>query len=294
MKTGADKLLAIISPVRDEAETLRCTIASVLAQSRRPDFWILIDDGSSDATRRIMEEAASEHAFISVMGALDRGQRLPGPGVVAAFGMGMRRLDDAAWDFVGKLDGDVELPCDYYERLIVAFEDEPELGIVSGVCVTPHRGGYRTEGNAPFHTRGPCKVYRRACYEEIGGMASMLGWDGLDGYAARLKGWKTYSLPELKVIHFRPTHAIEGRLGGAMRAGRGAYNLHYRPDYLLARALLQAFKPPFLLGGLGLILGYLKGGFEGSVRLDDRELVAFIRDEQRRRLLRLLARDRKD
>ena len=294
MKTGADRLLAIISPVRDEAETLRCTIASVLAQSQRPDHWILIDDGSSDATRRIMGEAASEHEFISVIGTLDRGQRLPGPGVVAAFEMGMRSLADVPWDFVGKLDGDVELPCDYYERLLAAFEQEPDLGIVSGVCVTPHRGGYRTEANAPFHTRGPCKVYRRACYEEIGGMASMLGWDGLDGYAARLKGWKTYSLPELKVIHFRPTHSIEGRLGGAMRAGRGAYNLRYRPDYLLARALLQALRPPFLLGGLGLILGYLKGGFEGLARLDDRELIVFIRAEQRERLFGIFFRERKD
>ena len=284
MNLVADKFLLVLSPVRDEEDTLTCTIASVLAQSRRPDAWLLIDDGSTDGTRRVMEQAAAEHDFITVAAMLDRGHRQPGPGVVEAFELGLRLAEGQAWDFVGKLDGDVELPCDYYQRILEAFEDDGRLGIASGVCVTPHRGGYRTEANAPFHTRGPCKVYRRACFEAIGGLAPMLGWDGADGYAARSKGWSTKSLSELKVIHFRPTHAADGRLGGAMRAGLGAWNLHYRPDYLLARALLASLRQPYGLGGLGLLVGYAQGLLSGAEGLKDPELLAYIRRQQARRL----------
>jgi len=279
----AETAYALISPVRNEAATIRCTIASVLAQEVRPVLWVILNDGSADETADILDRAARTHDFIRVIELEDRGFRQPGPGVVLAFERGLAELEGVRWEFVGKLDGDVQVPCDYYRKLLDAFAGDRKLGIASGACLAPRGGGWRLEKNISVHTRGPCKVYRRACLEEIGGLVPTLGWDGLDGYMARSKGWKTRTLTDLKVIHFRPTHG-ERRFKGALRDGRGAYFQHYRPGYLLARAAVNLFRPPYLLRGIGLLSGYLAAHLRRDERVDDPELVRYIHAEQKQRL----------
>lgn len=274
----------LISPVRDEAQTIQQTLDSVLAQVVKPVSWMFIDDGSRDETPRILEDAAARHGFIRVLMLGDRGFRQPGPGVVRAFERGLEALKDASWEFVGKLDGDVRLPSDYYQKVLDAFSKDPRLGIASGACLVPRGKGWRLEKNIPVHTRGPCKVYRRTCLEEIGGLWPTLGWDGLDGFMARMKGWRTRTLPGLEVFHLRPTHGKKG-FRGALQDGRGSYYQHYLPSYLLARAALNLFRPPYVLRGIGLVLGYLGAHLRRPERIEDPELVRFIHDEQRRRLL---------
>jgi glycosyltransferase involved in cell wall biosynthesis len=279
---------ALVSPVRDEASTVGCTLASVLAQSVRPVCWVIVDDGSRDATRKICENAAAEHDFIRLVHIEDRGYRKPGAGVVHAFQRGLEEIADMPWEFVGKLDGDVEVPCRYYESLLSAFGAEPRLGIASGACLALRGDGYYLEKSAPHHTRGPCKMYRRTCLEEIGGLRPTLGWDGLDGYQARMLGWHTRTLPGLKVLHFRPTLGNRGGLRATLRSGRGPYYMRYRLDYLLIRAGVNLIRPPYLLGTLGLVLGYLEGHLKGAERLEDPELTRYIRREQKQRLVRIL------
>ena len=100
---------------------------------------------------------------------------------------------------------------------------------------------------------------------------------------ARRKGWRTRTLPELKVIHYRPTHG-QNRFKGAMRDGRGAYCQHYRASYLMARAAVNLFRPPYVLRGIGLLAGYLGARLKRTERIDDPDLIRYIHDEQRRRL----------
>ncbi len=274
---------ALISPVRDEAGTIGCTLASVLTQTVRPVRWVILDDGSSDETPKILEEAAAGFDFIRVVRLEDRGFRQTGPGVVRAFSRGIQELNGVDWEFLGKLDGDVQVPCEYYGKLLEAFAEDPRLGIASGACLAPGRRSWRLEKNIPVHTRGPCKVYRRECLREIGGLVPTLGWDGLDGYMARQKGWRTRTLEELKVIHYRPIHGEHG-FKGALRDGRGAYFQHYRASYLLARAAVNLFRRPYGLRGLGLLLGYLGAHLKREERIEDPELVGYIHGEQKRRL----------
>jgi biofilm PGA synthesis N-glycosyltransferase PgaC len=279
----AESSYALISPVRDEEGTLPSTIASVLAQGVLPARWVFVDDGSSDGTAGILKEAALRHGFIRVVRIEDRGFRQTGPGVVRAFLRGIQELEGVDWKFLGKLDGDVQVPSEYYQKVLEAFAGDPGLGIASGACLVPSGRGFRLEKSIAVHTRGPCKVYRRECLEEIGGIRPTLGWDGLDGYMARQKGWRTRTLPGLMVIHLRPTHGEHG-FRGALRDGRGAYCQHYRPSYLLARAALNLFRPPYLLRGIGLLAGYLGAHLRRLERIEDPELIRYIHDEQRRRL----------
>lgn len=280
--------LVVISPVRDEAANFLCTLGSVLAQSKRPARWVVVDDGSGAATKKLLQEASISHDFISLLTLDDRGRRLPGPGVVRAMEAGLDALGGYPWDFLAKLDGDVELPATYYDRILDEFAGDDSLGIASGACMAPAGSSWVVEQNAPFHTRGPCKVWRRECFEQIGGLRPVLGWDGLDGYEARMRGWRTRTLYDLKVLHLRPTHSWEGRFRGAMRSGRGAYNQHFRPDYLLARAFVHLFRKPYVLGGVGIAAGFLAALLGGDKRQLDDELVEYIRREQSARLRRLV------
>jgi biofilm PGA synthesis N-glycosyltransferase PgaC len=283
--------LLVISPVRDEIATLACTAASVLAQSEPPALWLVVDDGSRDGTWELLQELGPRIPFLRSLRLARPGGREPGPAVVRAFQAGLETAD-LACDLVGKLDGDVLLPSGYYATIRRAFAEEPRLGIASGSCLAPRGPAwsvhFRPEPQARFHTRGPCKVWRRSCLEAMGGLRPVLGWDGLDGYAARRLGYATRCLPGLEVLHLRPTHSGDGPLRGGMRAGRGAWHMHYHPAYLLARAVLQGGRPPYLLGGLGLLLGFLASALRGEARELPEELRAHIRREQRDRMLRLL------
>ena len=280
--------LVVISPVRDEADNFPCTLASVLAQSKKPDRWIIVDDGSRDSTRQMLEDVSKRLDFVTLVTLGDRGRRLAGPGVVRAMEAGLEAVGDYPWDFLAKLDGDVELPPCYYQKILEEFAADDKLGIAAGQCISPHTRTWVVERNAPYHTRGPCKVWRRECFEQIGGLRPVLGWDGLDGYEARMKGWHTRTLDELKVLHLRPTHSWEGRFKGAMRSGRGAYNQHYRPEYFAARVLVHMLRRPYLVGALGMAAGFLSAWLTGHERKLDRLLVEHIRQEQAVRLRRLL------
>jgi len=124
----------VVSPVRDEAAYLQRTIDSVVSQTVRPAVWIIVDDGSSDGTAEIAHRAAAEHDWIRVYQRPDRGSRGVGGGVIEAFEEGLRLLDLSEFDYICKLDGDLEFGATYFERLLKKFEADPMLGTASGKC----------------------------------------------------------------------------------------------------------------------------------------------------------------
>ena len=100
----------LISPCRDEAQYLRRTLDSVAAQSVPPALWVVVDDGSTDRTTAILEEYAHRLPYLLVLQRTDRGRREVGPGVIEAFYAGLEtvRLED--FDYLCKLDMDLDLP----------------------------------------------------------------------------------------------------------------------------------------------------------------------------------------
>ena len=82
----------LISPARNEAQYIRRTLDSVLAQTVLPKRWIIIDDGSTDETPEILAEYAAKHDLIEVLAREDRGRRALGGGVVEVFDCGLELL----------------------------------------------------------------------------------------------------------------------------------------------------------------------------------------------------------
>lgn len=277
----------VISPVRDEAEHLQRTIDSVIAQTVRPSMWIIVDDGSTDATPAIATQAAQAHDWIRLHRRSDRGVRKVGGGVVDAFYDGLKQVSLDDYEYVCKLDGDLEFSATYFERLFQKFEEDPRLGSASGkswIRVGPRLVPERTGDD---FSQGQTKLYRVVCFKQIGGFVREVMWDGIDCHRCRMLGWRARSFrdEELRFIHLRPMgSSYRNVFHGRLRWGRGQYFMGTHPLYAMAIAAYRSFERPFLVGGLGILAGYLLALARCMKRYDDPEFRRHLRHWQLKRL----------
>jgi biofilm PGA synthesis N-glycosyltransferase PgaC len=274
----------IVTPVRNEEKYLPFTIHSVCAQTVQPAKWVVVDDGSTDATGRILAEAAEAWPWITPVTRADRGRREAGGGVMEAFYDGVARLDGTPFDFIVKLDGDLTFAPTYFETLLRRFEEEPKLGIGGGTICHRENGALKPEPCPRFHVRGATKVYRRACWDQLGPLVRAPGWDTLDEVKASMLGWETRTFEDLPLEHHRITGSAEGLLKGLAKNGRGSYICGYHPMYVLARAARISLQRPRIIGGLYFLGGYVRCFTNGTRRVDDEPLVRYLRAQQLRRL----------
>lgn len=278
----------VISPVRDEATVIERTARSMLAQTEPPALWLIVDDGSTDGTADIVRRVTRDAGFVRVM-SMDNephsagDDRLKWAAEALAFNAGLRSIADEFYDFIAKLDGDLEFGPDYFSSLLDEFDRDPALGIAGGHCYSVYAGKRSFEWVPESHVRGATKMYRRACFEEIGGIPPVYGWDTIDELRAQMRGWRTRSVP-LAVDHLRPTGSRGGQLRGLARMGRGAYLLGYHPLFLLARAGKTAFVPPYVAGALAFLYGYCAALIERPALSADAETVSYLRAQQIGRL----------
>jgi biofilm PGA synthesis N-glycosyltransferase PgaC len=275
----------LISPCRDQAQYLRRTLDSVAAQSVRPALWVVVDDGSTDTTPDILEEYARRLPYLRVVRRTDRGRREVGPGVIEAFyaGLGTVRLED--FDYLCKLDMDVDLPTRYFELLIQRMGSDPRVGTTSGKpwFVLPQSGELVPEICGDEMSVGMTKFYRVACFKEIGGFVRQVMWDGIDCHRARMLGWiaESVDLEPLGFVHLRPQGASQkGIWTGRLRAGFGQYFMGTSPFYYLAVTLYRLPIHPVLIGSVAMLWGYLSSWLKGLPRYDDLEFRHFLQSYQ--------------
>lgn len=275
----------LISPCRDEARYLRRTLDSVAAQSVPPSLWIVVDDGSTDETPGILADYARQLPYLRVIRRHDRGHRQVGRGVIEAFYAGLEtvRLED--FDYLCKLDMDLDLPVRYFEQLIERMEGDPRVGTTSGKpwFVHPKTGTLVPEVCGDEMSVGMTKFYRVACFKQIGGFVRQVMWDGIDCHRARMLGWIAESLDDepIRFVHLRPQGASQkGVWTGRIRAGFGQYFMGTSPIYYLAAAIYRLPSHPVLLGSVAMLWGYFRSWFQGLPRYDDPEFRRFLRAYQ--------------
>jgi poly-beta-1,6-N-acetyl-D-glucosamine synthase len=278
---------AIVTPVRNEQTYISLTIASLVVQTIRPSHWIIVNDGSTDNTGRIAEEAAGAHAWISVVNRADRGFRKAGGGVVDAFYDGYRRVENETWDYLVKLDGDLSFAPDYFEKCFVCFAQDDKLGIAGGTICSDTGGAIEAESkdDPKFHVRGATKIYRSACWKDLGGLIKAPGWDTLDEVKANMLGWTTRTLDGMNVIHHRPTGAAYGAWNDRVKAGLANYISGYHPLFMFLKCVKRMAEKPYLVGGFGLLYGFVKGYLKRVPQVEDRALIQYFREQQISRLL---------
>jgi biofilm PGA synthesis N-glycosyltransferase PgaC len=277
----------IITPVRDEEKHLEATISSVLGQNIRPTEWVIVDDGSSDRTGEIIDHYAAQFPFIHAVHRLNRGYRKAGGGVIEAFYDGYNTLECDNWEFIVKLDGDLSFSQEYFQKCFEHFDEEAQLGIGGGEIYHDLGGQLERESSPKFHVRGATKIYRRACWESIGGLWRAPGWDTLDEVKANMLGWNTCSFEDLRLVHHRLTGAADGLLRDRIKQGVVCFSCGYHPLFVVARCLYRLSRKPYIIGSLAMFFGFIKGYCTHMPRVNDRRLIRYVRAQQMRRLFGL-------
>ncbi|MEL7114028.1 MAG: glycosyltransferase [Pseudomonadota bacterium] len=278
----------VVSPCRNEAQYMRKTLDSMVAQTLPPALWVIVDDGSTDETPAILAEYAAQHDWIKIVPKPDRGHRAVGPGVIEAFYAGLDTVDDlSGYLAIGKLDLDLDLPPKYFEILIDRMVADPRIGTCSGKPYIRRGDGLVSERRSDDMSVGMTKLWRTSCFDAIGGVVREVMWDAIDCHKARQLGWRAISWdePDLRFEHLRPMGSSQTSIyTGKRRHGFGQYFMGTDPFYFTATAVFRAMEPPYVLGGLSMLQGYFGAMLKGERRLDDPELVKFIRAYQRRAL----------
>jgi glycosyltransferase involved in cell wall biosynthesis len=278
----------LISPCRNEAAHMRETLDSVIAQSLRPAKWVIVDDGSTDDTPRILAEYARRHDWIEIVTRRDRGGRSVGPGVIEAFYAGYRMINPDDYEYLCKLDLDLRLPPRYFEILAARMAANPRIATCSGKCYLEENGRLVSEGMGDDTSIGASKFYRVSCFKAIGGFVREVMWDGIDCHRCRMKGWIACSWddPELRFVHLRPMGSSHQSIyTGRMRHGAGQYFMGTGFLYMAASAASRLNQKPYVLGSLAMLWGWLRSALERRRRLEDPEFRRALRAYQRRVLL---------
>jgi glycosyltransferase involved in cell wall biosynthesis len=270
----------VITPVRDEESYLPLTIASMAAQTVMPREWVIVNDGSKDSTGAIIDESAQRYSWIRAVHREDRGYRKWGAGIIEAFYAGYDALTCKDWEFMSKMDGDLSFEPEYFAEAFQKFENNPKLGIGGGFLYHEENGRRTLEGHPTFHVRGGAKIYRRACWESIGGLWIGPGSDTVDEVKANMLGWSSRSFIDLQINHHRWTGAAYGKWGGIVKNGKTDYVSGYHPLFVLAKAASKLVKRPYLLGSAGLLYGYMTAKLQKIPQVDDPQVIRYLRQQQ--------------
>jgi poly-beta-1,6-N-acetyl-D-glucosamine synthase len=280
----------IVTPVRDEARFIGDTVDSVLAQTHLPLRWVIVDDGSTDPTVAIVKQRIQGLAWVTLI-STGSTQRQLGSAEVLAFQLGVDTIDPATpYDYIVKLDGDLRLPPNYFERLLVAMSARPRWGIASGVyCewkTAAGLGAWQVVPMPAYHAAGASKVVQRQCFEEMGGFVPRKGWDTVDEIRAGLLGWHTGHVPEVVFEHLKP----EGQAMGSLATHRFHGEIYYQTGggwlFLLVKlAHRMVVGRPILLGGVAMLWGFVVSSLLRRNRLVSDEEALFYRRLLNQRLV---------
>jgi glycosyltransferase involved in cell wall biosynthesis len=259
------------------------------SQTMLPERWLIVDTGSSDGTPALAADLARRHAWIEGLGNGETDGPMRGGPIVRAFEAGVARIDaDGLPDVVVKLDADLELDPDYFERLLAAFAADPSLGIASGVCTELQEGSWVPLYGTRDHVWGAARSYRRECLQTVFPLEQRQGWDEIDAIKARLRGWRTATLFDLPFRHVRSEGERDGQRRRWVDKGQSAHYMGYRPSYMLLRTVYRSVREP---SAVLMLWGFLDASVRHKPRLPDEEARAYLRDEQRLRKIGLRARE---
>ena len=285
IKEGRHTKYVLITPVRNEAAVIDGTIKSMIAQTRLPLKWVIVSDGSTDGTNEIVGEYVEKYEWIEFV-ALPKCQKRSFAGKVHAFNMGYEKVKELDFQIVGNIDGDISFDNEYFDFILRKFEENPRLGVAG----TPFREGdyqYDYRFTSDEHVSGACQLFRRECYESIGGYKAIAvgGIDLVAVVSARMNGWETRSFIEKSYIHHRPIgRASHGIVMTGFKGGYHDYLMGVHPVWQLFRSIYQMRNKPYIFGGAILFAGYAWALLTSPQRPVSIEFIKFRRYEQIKRL----------
>lgn len=272
----------LITPVRDEEGYIGAMMESIAAQTVKPNRWIIVDDGSCDSTPAMIAEFAKIHPFIELVALPQRNERHAGG--EGAIPCALSKVDLNAIDYLARFDADLVFPADYFERILQEFDRDPKLGIAGGSLFIEKDGEREFEDNPEFHVRGALKMYRRQCFQDIGGLTPQFGWDTIDEVMAWSKGWVTKSFATPHVLHRRPTGQGTQAMKLFRLRGQAEYLTWSHPVHVAVKAAYIAWKELSLVKPACYLGGYFENIIKRPGRIED---AAFTRARRKQQMDRI-------
>jgi glycosyltransferase involved in cell wall biosynthesis len=277
----------LVTAARNEGRFIERTLRSVVAQTRLPKRWVIVDDGSSDATAEIVEQYSRQHPWIVLSRRPARAADRSFSGKAHAVNAGLEQMKDLDFEIVGNLDADVTFEPDYLEFIVGKFVDNPQLGIAGTPFTETGYDSSRDSFEGENYVAGPCQLFRYRCFQNIGGYVAHKagGVDWIAVMTARMRGWEVRSYPEKRFHHHRTLGTAErGPLQALFSYGEKDYYLGGSPIWQIFRATYRMANRPFVFGGLALGFGYAWAALRRIPRPVSAELMRFHRKEQMKKL----------
>jgi len=272
----------LLSSVKNEEKYISHTIKAVISQTCKPQKWIIVNDGSKDATENIIKEFQKEYSFIQLIQIQDRGSR-NFSSKVFALTYAYQNLENIRYDFIGILDGDITLPPNYYEIMFSKFIQNPKLGIAGGEFYDVHKHKEYKIHPSPNSVRGGVQLFRRECYEDIGGLSPFRygGEDTVAEVSARMYGWEVKTFSDVTARHHRITGtAITSKAQATYRQGMIEFTLGYHPLFEIIKCIKRLNENPVMIGSICRFLGYSISALIRRKKEVTNDFVEFLRKEQ--------------
>jgi glycosyltransferase involved in cell wall biosynthesis len=285
----------LITPARNEEHVIGMTLTSVLAQTHKPLKWIIVDDGSTDRTREIVQSYAINNDFI-VLVAADGEQSTVRHFArkVHAFNRGLKAAENLPYTYIGNLDADIVLPNDYYEKILKEFARDPHLGIAGGILYTRAGNQFVCDDTSIDSIGGAIQLFRRCCFEDIGGYSPIKtgGIDAVAEVSARMKGWTVRKFTAHKAYEQRPTGSVgQSSTVARFREGVRCHALGYSTVFYLARCAYKCTSNrPVIVGSIASVAGFAWGKMRRDPVRVPEATVEYLRTEQWNKLKKLVTR----
>jgi poly-beta-1,6-N-acetyl-D-glucosamine synthase len=281
----------LVTAAYNERKIIEQVIRSIVAQTVQPYKWIIVSDGSTDGTDEIVKRYAAKHDYIELCRISEDHPR-NFAAQVHAINRGLSLLSGSEYEFVGNMDADITLEPDYFEKLLNEFRDDPKLGLGGGtIYERSGKGDFKERrGNNIASVAHACQLFRRECFEQMGGAYFPLPYGGPDTHAeivARMNCWRVMSFKNLKVFHHRPTGSVGGVLRGKFRQGKMDYSLGTLPLFEVIKLGRRTIMEPFLIGSIVRFAGFLDSYRLREGRAVPDDFVFYLRQEQRQRLAKI-------
>jgi len=284
------KKYVLITPAKNEELFISKTMNSLLSQTILPIKWIIVSDGSTDGTDDIVKKYSKDHKFIDFV-RLDSSKERNFRSKVNAFKAGYKRINKIEYDYIGNLDADVSFGPNYYECVLSILENNPNIGIAGGGTVEIIDDKYYKEIDSPWNIPGAIQLFRKKCFEDIGGYISAeRGIDAIAVIMARMKGWEIKKRSELKVYHHRKSGTGKDNiLVSRFKYGASDFTFGFHPIYMIFKFINRIRQKPIILSSISRLCGYFYAYLRQRPFVLPKDVIEQIRNEQKNRIIEIIS-----
>ena len=279
----------ILTPVKNEAKTIKNVIASVVCQSVQPVLWVIIDGNSTDRTREILTELTEHIPWIRRI----HQRKFSDRGSHANVALAMQEAYEYAtkycehnnitFDYVWTIDGDQMMSMNTCGGIVEKMQQDTAIGAASGKVFNP-------DGSIDTYPPGELsnkRVYKRVSLEAIGGFPySDYSFDTVILAKLRMRGYKIVAFPEFTISNLRSDSGIERNAWkSAVQFGKARYYLGYSLPLMVMGCGYMAMKLQ-IVKALGVAVGYLPDYIFGKDHIPDVEIWKHFRYDRLKEVLK--------